>query len=115
MPSLVVSTAMTANQLGLNIISGWQYEYIPNVPHACKLNIRATTTGARVTITSGSTTIQERSPVQAGGTAGTTPSDLNTAPQSWIAGAGDRIKVSCDEVAAGTPTIDAIIVVEPLV
>lgn len=105
---------MTANQLGLNLFSGWQYEYLPYAA-ACKLNIRATTTGARVTIYSGSTTIQERSPVQAGGTAGTTPSDLNTAPQTWVGGAGDRLKVVVDEVAGGTPTIDAIIVVEPLV
>ena len=29
MPALIWSTAMTANQLGLNPLAGWQYEYVP--------------------------------------------------------------------------------------
>jgi len=66
-----------------------------------------------MTIYSGSQTIQERSPVQGGGTAGVTPSDLNTASHTWIASAGDRLKLVLDEVAAGTPTVDGIIYAEP--
>lgn len=117
MPSLPFSTAMTANQLGLNPLSGWQYEYVPATwPRgaACELLVRATTTGARMTIYSGSQTIQERAPVQGGGTAGTTPSPLNTPVASWVAMPGDRLKLSIDEVLGGTPTVDGIIVVEPL-
>lgn len=113
MPQLNFSQAMTANQLGFNPISGWQYEYLP-WPARCLLLVRSTTAGNRVTVYSGSETIQERSPVQAGGTAGVTPSELNTPAISWLGAAGDRIKTVIDEVLGGTPTVDGIIIVNPL-
>jgi len=117
MPSLVFSTLFTANQLGVNPLSGWQYEFVPAswpAGAAVKLLARSTTVGNRMAISSGSTQIQERSPVQGGGTIGVTPSELNTAPQVWIAAAGDRLKLAIDEVLAGTPTVDGIIIIEPL-
>jgi hypothetical protein len=113
MPVLVISVAMTANQKNLNIFSGWQYEFAPG-PSTVKLLIRATTGGVVMALYSGSETIQESSPVQGGGTAGVTPSELNTAPQIWVAAGGDRLKTKCDEVLAGTPTVDAIIQLESL-
>lgn len=113
MPQFTWSTAMTANQLGLNPLSGWQYEYLP-WPAEVALIIRSTTTGNRITIFSGSETIQERTPVQGGGTAGTTPSPLNTTPIEFVGAAGDRLKLAIDEVAAGTPTVDGVIIVNPV-
>jgi hypothetical protein len=113
MPQFTFSTAMTANQLGLNPLSGWQYEYVP-WPAQVILIVRSTTTGNRITIFSGSETIQERTPVQGGGTAGVTPSELNTTPIYFISAAGDRLKLVIDEVAAGTPTVDGVIVINPL-
>src|SRR5260370_42081645 len=68
------------------------------------LLVRSTTTGNRITIYSGSETIRERTPIQAGGTAGTTPSELNTPADSWVAAAGDRLKLTIDEVAGVKPT-----------
>lgn len=103
---------MTANQLGFNPVSGWQYEYLP-WPAQVILLIRSTTTGNRVTVYTGSETIQERSPVQAGGTAGVTPSELNTPAISFLAAAGDRLKLLIDEVAGGTPTVDGVIIANP--
>lgn len=116
MPQLPFSIAMTANQLGLNPISaaGWQYEFLP-WPARCVLLVRATDTNERMTVYSGSETIQERAPVQGGGTAGTTPSQLNTEPVVWRAAARDRIKVVIDNTTSGTPTVDGLIVVNPLV
>lgn len=105
---------MTANQLGLNPLSGWQYEYLP-WPANVILLVRSTTTGNRMTIFSGSETIQERTPVQAGGTIGVTPSELNTPAVSFLAAGGDRLKLVIDEVAGGTPTIDGVIIVNPVV
>jgi hypothetical protein len=113
MPQFVWSTAMTANQLGLNPLSGWQYEFLP-WPAQVLVLARSSTTGAVATVYSGSETIQERSPIQAGGTAGTTPSELNTPAIAWQAAAGDRLKLTIDNTTAGTPTIDGIIVVNPL-
>lgn len=112
MPQFVWSTAMTANQLGLNPLSGWQYEYLP-WPAQVLVLVRSSTAGNRITVYSGSETIQERSPVQGGGTPGTTPSELNTPAISWIAAAGDRLKLTIDEVLGGTPTVDGIIIVNP--
>lgn len=112
MPSLVFSTLMTPNQLGLNPLLGWQFEFAP-ARGVVKLLVRSNQTGNRITIYTGSTTIQERSPVQGGGTPGITPSELNTAAQQWVAEAGDRLKLLIDEVIGGAPTVDGIIVYEP--
>lgn len=113
MPNLTASQAMTANQLGYNPLAGWQYEYVP-YPSRVKILVRSTTAGNRVTVYAGSDTIQERSPVQGGGTAGTTPSELNTAPIVFLAAAGDRLKLAIDEVLGGTPTVDTLVVLDPL-
>jgi hypothetical protein len=113
MPQFIFSTAMTANQLGLNPLSGWQYEYLP-WPAQVILLSRSTTTGNRITIFSGSETIRERTPMQGGGTAGVTPSELNTPADAWQAAAGDRLKLVIDEVSGGTPTVDGICIVNPL-
>jgi hypothetical protein len=112
MPQLPFSTVFIANQLGVNPIAGWQYEYLP-WPAQVIVLIRSTTTGSRITVYSGSETIQERSPVQAGGTAGVTPSELNTPAISWLAAAGDRLKLVIDEVSGGTPTVDGLIIANP--
>lgn len=112
MPQLPFSVLMTANQLGLNPVAGWQYEYLP-WPAQIIILVRSTTAGNRMTVYSGSETIQERSPVQAGGTIGVTPSELNTPAISFIAAAGDRLKLVIDEVLAGTPTVDGLIIANP--
>lgn len=117
MPSFIWSRAMTANQTGDNPLTGWQYEYIPAAwPRGAAIALyqRATTTGVRTTVYSGSQTIAQRNPVQAGGTAGTTPSPLNTPVTEWVGMPGDRLLILNDEVAAGTPTVDGIISIEPL-
>ena len=113
MPQLNFSQALTANQLGFNPISGWQYEYLPWPAHVLLL-LRATGVSSRLTLFSGSETIQERSIVQSGGTAGVTPSELNTPAISFQAAAGDRLKTVIDEVGGLTPTVDGIIIVNPL-
>ena len=104
---------MAASALGVNPISGWQYEYLP-WPAQIILLLRAIDVNQRATVYSGSETIMERSPVQAGGTAGVTPSELNTPAISWQAAAGDRLKVVLDNTAAVASTIDGIIIANPL-
>lgn len=113
MPLLTFSQALTANQLGFNPISGWQYEYLP-WPANIKILVRATDVNERLTIYSGSETIQERSPVQGGGVAGTTPTDFTTAAVFFVAAAGDRLKLVIDNTTAGTPTVDGLIMADPV-
>lgn len=117
MPAFVWSQALTANQLGFNPLNGWQYEYIPAAwpsGAAVKVLTRSTDVNTRLTLYSGSTTIRERSPIQGGGTAGVTPAELNTSPDVFVAAPGDRLKMLIDNVTAGTPTTDGIIIVEPI-
>lgn len=117
MPNLSFSQALTANQLGFNPISGWQYEFVPiayGAGAAVGILLRSTTNGARITVLAGGQVLQERSPIQGGGTAGVTPSPLNTVPLTFRAGPNDRIKLLIDEVLGGTPTIDGLIMLEPI-
>lgn len=113
MPSFPFSQVLTANQLNFTPLTGWQYEFSPYPAHVLVL-VNSTDAAERMTIYSGSETIQERSPVQAGGVAGVIPSELNTAPVSWIAAGGDRLKIVIDNTGAGTPTVNGLIIINPL-
>lgn len=113
MPQLNFTQSLAANQLGFNPLLGWQYEYLP-WPAQVILLQRAAAVGLVSTVYSGSETIQERSNVQAGGTAGVTPSELNTPAISFQAAAGDRLKDVIDNTTAGAVTVDGIIIVNPL-
>lgn len=117
MPALTFSQALTANQIGFNPLTNWQFERVPmSWVRGCyvKVAVRATTNGARMSITSGSTTIQQRAPVNGGGTAGTQPVDFNTPAVEFLAAPDDKIALAIDEVLAGTPTVDGIVTIEPL-
>ena len=113
MPQFPFSNSLTANQLGFNPLSGWQYEYLP-WPASIILLVRTTAVGINMTMYSGSETIQERSPVQSGGTAGVTPTEFTTAPLSFLAAAGDRLKLLLDNTTAGALTVDGVIIANPL-
>lgn len=113
MPNFIWSQALTANQQGFDPLTTWQFRY---APYRCAVTVfvRATTTGVRLTGTSGSQTIKQRSPVQGGGTGGVTPTVFTTTPVQWIAEAGDLISLVHDEVLGGTPTVDGEIVIDPV-
>lgn len=117
MPSFVFSQALTANQLGFNPITAWQFQRVPNAwrngGYVAVLQ-RATGLTVRASIFSGSQNIQQRSPVQAGGTAGVTPSALNTPVIDFQAAPDDLLSILDDEVGGLTPTVDGIITIEPL-
>lgn len=118
MPELQVSQALTANQVGFNPIAStnWQYDRVPlSWPRGALVTLldRATTTGVRRQVFSGSDQIIKRGPVQAGGTAGVTPSPLNTPAFQFRAMPDDKVVVEYDEVAGGTPTVDIWISIEP--
>jgi len=112
MPSFTFSAVLTANGV-VRPLDGWQYEYLP-YPAEVQVLARATDANVVGVYTSGSETVVEESPVQAGGTAGVIPSPLNTPVQGWIGAAGDRLKLSYRETAGGTPQVDGIIEIQPL-
>ena len=117
MPSLIWSQALTANQLGFNPLTGWQFQRVPNAfVGGAYVSIlqRATGVSVRASIFTGSQNIQQRSPIQSGGTAGVTPSALNTPVIDFVASPDDLLSILDDEVAGATPTVDGIITIEPL-
>ena len=117
MPSLIWSRALTANQIGDAPLAGWQFERVPSAFMAgayVAILQRSTTVGARASIFTGSQNIQQRSNIQGGGTAGITPSALNTPIIDFRASPDDLLSVLNDEVLGGTPTIDGIATIEPL-
>lgn len=107
------SQALTANQSGYDPLASWQNRYLP---YDCEVRvlIRATTTGTRLSLNSGSRTIAQRQPIQGGGTAGVTPSELNTQPIVFIGYAGELLQTLVDEVAGGTPTVDTLVLISQL-
>lgn len=113
MPDIKFSTAMTANQTGLRPLANWRFRRLP-YPAQVTILLRATTTGTRYQVMTGTTETIQRSPVQGGGTAGVTPTPLNTPVDQFNGDAGDEIDLVIDEVAAGTPTVDGWVNVEPL-
>ena len=112
MPSFIYS-ASVAPGATFRPLDGWQYQYLP-WPAETTVMSRATAVDVVQTYTSGSETIVEESPVQAGGTAGVTPSPLNTPVQGWLAAAGDLLKLTFRNTSGAAITVDGIIEVVPL-
>jgi len=107
MPSFLWSQSVAAGAQFLPL-AGWQYEYVP-AGGRIRIVHRATAVGMKTTITSGSDTLQERSPVPAGGTAGVTPSTLDVPPIEDLVAAGDRLKVLYENPTGGVITVDGMI------
>ncbi len=112
MPQLNISQTVATGSV-VNVITGWQYEYLP-WPARIKLLIRAVLTLATLVVFSGSETIMEESPIQAGGTAGTTPAELTTPPVAFDAPGGDRLKFNVRNSNAASNTVDGIVWAFPL-
>ena len=112
MPSFIYSQSIAAGANFRPLVE-WQYQYLP-WPAEVTVMSRATAVGIEQTYTSGSETIVEASPTQAGGTTGVTPAPLNTPVQGWLAAAGDLLKLNFRNTTAGAIVVDGIIEVVPL-
>lgn len=117
MPSLIWSDALTANQLGQTPIAGWQFERVPGAfVQGAYVSVlqRATTVNVVSSIFTGSQNIQQRSPVPAGGTAGTIPVTFNTPMIDFQATPDDLLSILNDEVGGAAANVDGIITIEPM-
>jgi len=112
MPSFTFSQSIAAGAT-FNPLVGWQYQYLP-WPAEVTVIARAVAIAMVNTYTSGSETIVEESPVQAGGTAGVIPSPLNTPVQGWMAAAGDLLKLNYRNTSGAAINVDGIIEIVPL-
>ena len=111
MPRLIFSQALGAGGTAFPL-NNWQYEYLP-YPATCKIIARSTVATDLMTVTSGSETIQEESPVSAGGTAGQTPTDFNAPAVMWYGAYNDRLKIKLRNTGAAS-TVDGYIDIQPL-
>lgn len=119
MPQFTFTQALTANQRDFRPLASWQYRRVPGQYMAgAAVSIMVNTTGAagtvNVQVDTGTQTIRQRSPVQAGGTAGVFPSRLNQEPLVFTAMPGDELIISIDELAGATPTVNGIVEIEPV-
>lgn len=94
-------------------LTGWQYE-TPESPCMVEVLERATATGLVGVHSSAGDTLQQESPVQAGGTAGTLPSRLNTEPITGRAPQFQKLKSFYRNPTGGGITVDYVIQLTPL-
>jgi len=114
MPSLPFSRSVAAGAIDTPLASlAWAYEQLP-YPGQVRVLLRTTAVGVLAAVMAGSESIQDETPIQSGGTAGVTPSPLNTTPIEFVAGAGDRIAVRIRNTTGGALTVDGLVIVEPL-
>jgi len=104
MPKLSWSQSVAAGAL-FRPLDGWQYEYVP-MGGIISILHRATLVGMVATITTGAETLQERSPVSAGGTAGVMPSALDVPALVDEVAGGDRIKIQYENTSGGAVVVD---------
>ena len=112
MPDFSYSIALTANQLDSRPLANWKYRRLP-YRAAVTIMQRATGVSVRQTIDAGAQNVQQKSPIHAGGVAGTQPIPQTTPVLQFIAEPFDEIIISNDEVGGLTPTVDGYINVEP--
>lgn len=109
--TFIWSQAITAGST-FNPLTDWQYE-TPDFAGMVEILSKATAVGLVETISSAGETLKQESPVQAGGTAGTTPSRLNTEPVTGRSAPLQKIRIGYRNPTGGTITVDGIIVLVP--
>jgi len=93
-------------------LNGWQYEYAP-FGGTIEIVHDATAVGMVATITSGSDTLQERSPVSAGGAVGVMPSALDRLPVVDEVAAGDRLKILYENTTGAAVSVEGTCIYTP--
>lgn len=114
MPSLSFSRSVGAGATDYPLAAlAWAFESLP-YPAVVRVLLRTTAVGVLARIQTGSETVQDETPVQSGGTAGVTPSPLNTQPTEFLAPAGDRLSVALRNTTGGALTVDGLVQVEAI-
>lgn len=112
-PITWVWTQSIAAGATFNPLTDFQYEQ-PPFPAMVEIFQRATAVGLLVTISSGGQTLQQESPVQAGGTAGSTPARLSTEGTVGKADPSQKVRIGYRNPTGGAITIDGLLVMTPL-
>lgn len=92
-----------------NPLSDWQFE-TPDNDGVIEVFERATAVGLVSAVTAAGEALKQEGPVQAGGTAGTTPSRLNTEPIVGAVRKNQKLRVAYRNPTGGAITVDGFIV-----
>lgn len=111
MPNFTWVKSIAANTT-FDPLSGWQYEYAP-FGGTIEIVHDASALGIVATISAGSDTLQERSPVSSGATAGELPSALDQLPIMDDVAAGDRLKIQYENTTGAAVSVNGTIVFQP--
>jgi hypothetical protein len=90
---LAISTAVGGGASNANLLTGWQFQQAP-WPCLVKIILRSTTATDFMIVSTGSETIQQRSPVCGGGTLGVQPTDFAVPAIVFKAARGDQLSVA---------------------
>lgn len=93
-------------------LNGWQYEYAP-FRGTIEIVHDSDGLGVVATITSGSDTLQERSPVSSGGAIGVMPSALDRLPVVDEVAAGDRLKILYENTGGTASNVQGTCIYTP--
>lgn len=108
------SLAAGATQNPLDVSgSAWKYQYAP-YDAICEVMNRSVATGFVAQVTSGSDEVMQRSPIQAGGTAGTLPARLTTEPVTFKVSKGDLIQINITNTGGAASNVDGSIEMTPV-
>jgi len=100
----------TAELFSIDATTGFSSK-LRTAPHdgTYQMRIVATTVGVQLRVSSGPELVIPTSPVPGGGTIGVFPSQTNSEPLQWDALQGDEQSCELLEVAAGTPSVMALV------
>ncbi len=101
-------TQLIAAGATFNPLATWDYE-TPKGPAQIEVIERATAVGLVGAIKTGGENIKQESNIQAGGTAGVTPSPLNTTPTLGKAMGGLKLSIPYRNPTGGGITVDGVI------
>jgi len=105
MPRLNFASSVAAGATFLPL-TNWQYQYVPG-GGIVTFNFWAGATGVVVTVTSGSDTLMERSPVDVGGGAiGNIPNQFDQDPLVDEVAGGDLLKLLFENTTAGAIVVN---------
>lgn len=108
---LVYSQSITAGAT-FNPLTVWDYE-TPDVDGEIEVIEKATAIGLIGDIKSAGDTVKQAANIQAGGTAGSTPSVLNTTPTVGRVGKFKKLSVNYRNPTGGAITVDGVITFVP--
>lgn len=115
MPSFNIYSGNVAANGTVDVLQGWQYEYLP-WPAIVEIGLiqDGAANGMVSTVTAGSDVLMQESPVNAGGTDGVFPTSEQLDLADEVA-AGDRLSIRLRETAgAATTDVMTRIVLTPL-